>query len=207
MLQLTEKFKGTTTVGIVCKDGVVLAADRRASLGNIIYARNVTKIHKIDEHLAIAGAGDVGDILNLVRLLRAEAKLYYSQSGKRMSVKALATLLANIMNGAKYFPYLAWFLVGGYDEKPKLYSVDMVGGITEDKYATAGSGMEFAYSILDSEYKDNLTLEEGIKLAVKAINTAIKRDVFSGDGILVVTITKEGYKELSDSELEATLKQ
>ncbi|HII60401.1 archaeal proteasome endopeptidase complex subunit beta [Pyrococcus horikoshii] len=207
MLQLTEKFKGTTTVGIVCKDGVVLAADRRASLGNIIYARNVTKIHKIDEHLAIAGAGDVGDILNLVRLLRAEAKLYYSQSGKRMSVKALATLLANIMNGAKYFPYLAWFLVGGYDEKLKLYSVDMVGGITEDKYATAGSGMEFAYSILDSEYKDNLTLEEGIKLAVKAINTAIKRDVFSGDGILVVTITKEGYKELSDSELEATLKQ
>jgi len=204
---LTEKFKGTTTVGIVCKDGVVLAADRRASLGNIIYARNVTKIHKIDEHLAIAGAGDVGDILNLVRLLRAEAKLYYSQSGKRMSVKALATLLANIMNGAKYFPYLAWFLVGGYDEKLKLYSVDMVGGITEDKYATAGSGMEFAYSILDSEYKDNLTLEEGIKLAVKAINTAIKRDVFSGDGILVVTITKEGYKELSDSELEATLKQ
>lgn len=204
---MTEKFKGTTTVGIVCKDGVVLAADRRASLGNIIYARNVTKIHKIDEHLAIAGAGDVGDILNLVRLLRAEAKLYYSQSGKRMSVKALATLLANIMNGAKYFPYLAWFLVGGYDEKPKLYSVDMVGGITEDKYATAGSGMEFAYSILDSEYKDNLTLEEGIKLAVKAINTAIKRDVFSGDGILVVTITKEGYKELSDSELEATLKQ
>ena len=204
---MTEKFKGTTTVGIVCKDGVVLAADRRASLGNIIYARNVTKIHKIDEHLAIAGAGDVGDILNLVRLLRAEAKLYYSQSGKRMSVKALATLLANIMNGAKYFPYLAWFLVGGYDEKLKLYSVDMVGGITEDKYATAGSGMEFAYSILDSEYKDNLTLEEGIKLAVKAINTAIKRDVFSGDGILVVTITKEGYKELSDSELEATLKQ
>lgn len=177
---MTEKFKGTTTVGIVCKDGVVLAADRRASLGNIIYARNVTKIHKIDEHLAIAGAGDVGDILNLVRLLRAEAKLYYSQSGKRMSVKALATLLANIMNGAKYFPYLAWFLVGGYDEKLKLYSVDMVGGITEDKYATAGSGMEFAYSILDSEYKDNLTLEEGIKLAVKAINTAIKRDVFSG---------------------------
>lgn len=81
-MQLTEKFKGTTTVGIVCKDGVVLAADRRASLGNIIYARNVTKIHKIDEHLAIAGAGDVGDILNLVRLLRAEAKLYYSQSGK-----------------------------------------------------------------------------------------------------------------------------
>ncbi|WP_048055449.1 archaeal proteasome endopeptidase complex subunit beta [Pyrococcus sp. NA2] len=207
MLQLTEKFKGTTTVGIVCKDGVVLAADRRASLGNIVYARNVTKIHKIDEHLAIAGAGDVGDILNLVRLLRAEAKLYYAQFGREMSARALATLLANILNGYKYFPYMAWFLVGGYDEKARLYSVDAVGGITEDKYMAAGSGMEFAYSILDAEYSDDITVKEGVKLAVKAINTAIKRDVFSGDGILVVTITKEGYSEISNAKLKAILKQ
>ncbi|CAB49664.1 archaeal proteasome endopeptidase complex subunit beta [Pyrococcus abyssi] len=207
MLQLTEKFKGTTTVGIVCSDGVVLAADRRASLGNIVYAKNVTKIHKIDEHLAIAGAGDVGDILNLVRLLRAEAKLYYAQSGKRMSVKALATLLANMLNGARMLPYLAWFLVGGFDEKPRLYSVDMMGGITEDKYVAAGSGMEFAYSVLDSEYREDLKVREGIKIAVEAINSAIKRDVFSGDGIMVVTITEEGYRELSNSRLKAILRQ
>ncbi|AAL81528.1 proteasome endopeptidase complex, archaeal, beta subunit [Pyrococcus furiosus DSM 3638] len=206
MLHLKEKLKGTTTVGLVCKEGVVLAADTRASLGNIIYAKNVTKIHKIDEHLAIAGAGDVGDILNLVRLLKAEANLYKSTVGKEMSVKALATLLANILNGSKYFPYLGWFLVGGYDEKPRLFSVDMVGGITEDNYAAAGSGMEFAYSILDSEYREEMSVNDGIKLAVKAINVAIKRDVFTGDGLLVVTITKDGYKEYRGAELEKMLK-
>ncbi|RLF89929.1 proteasome endopeptidase complex, archaeal, beta subunit [Thermococci archaeon] len=207
MLHLTEELKGTTTVGIVCRDGVVLAADKRASFGNIVYARNVTKIHKIDEHLAIAGAGNVGDILNLVRLLRAEAKLYRANVGKPMSVKGLATLLANILNEAKYFPYSAWFLVGGYDNKPRIFSVDMVGGVTEDNYVAAGSGMEFAYSVLDSGYKKELGVKEGIKLAVKAINIATKRDVFSGDGILVVTITKEGYKEVQNLELKTFLRQ
>ncbi|AFK22921.1 putative proteasome, subunit beta [Pyrococcus sp. ST04] len=173
----------------------------------MVYARNVTKIHKVDEHLAIAGAGDVGDILSLVRLLRAEARLYKANVGKPMSVKALATLLANILNGTKYFPYFVWFLVGGYDEEPRMFSVDMAGGVTEDKYVAAGSGMEFAYSVLDSEYKEDLSVKEGIKLAVKAINVAIKRDVFSGDGILVVTITREGYQEYSNSTLKAILRQ
>ncbi|AMM54719.1 archaeal proteasome endopeptidase complex subunit beta [Pyrococcus kukulkanii] len=207
MLHLTEKLKGTTTVGIVCKDGVVLAADKRASFGNMVYTKNVTKIHKIDEHLAIAGAGSVGDILNLVRVLRAEAKLYRANVGKPMSVKGLATLLANILNGTKYFPYSVWFLVGGYDDKPRVFSVDMVGGVTEDNYVAAGSGMEFAYSVLDSEYRENIGVKEGIKLAIKAINAATKRDVFSGDGILVVTITEEGYRELKNSELKTLLRQ
>ncbi|AEH24414.1 archaeal proteasome endopeptidase complex subunit beta [Pyrococcus yayanosii] len=203
---MTEKFKGTTTVGIVCRDGVVLAADRRASLGNMVYAKNVTKIYQIDERLAIAGAGNVGDILSLVRLLRAEVRLYRSRVGRSMSAKALATLLANILNGTRYFPYLVWFLVGGYDDAPRLYSVDMAGGITEDKYVAAGSGMEFAFSILDSQYKPEMSVEEGVKLAVRAINSAIKRDVFTGEGITVVTITEKGYRELSEEEVNTILK-
>lgn len=201
-----SKFKGTTTVGIVCKNGVVLAADRRAALGNMIMAKNVTKIFQIDEHLALAGAGDVGDILSLVRMLRAEAKLYRARVGREMSVKALATLTANILNGTKYFPYFGWFLIGGYDEKPRIYSVDMAGGMTEDNYVSAGSGMEFAYAVLENEYKEDMSVDEGVKLAVKAINTAIKRDVFTGDGIMVVKVTKEGYRELSKNEVDKILK-
>nr|WP_206204905.1 MULTISPECIES: archaeal proteasome endopeptidase complex subunit beta [unclassified Thermococcus] len=201
-----SKFKGTTTVGIVCKGGVVLAADMRAALGNMIMAKNVTKIFQIDEHLALAGAGDVGDILSLVRMLRAETRLYRARVGREMSVKALATLTANILNGTRYFPYFGWFLIGGYEEKPRIYSVDMAGGMTEDKYVSAGSGMEFAYAILENEYKENMHVDEGVKLAVKAINTAIKRDVFTGDGIMVATITKEGYKELSREEVGEILK-
>ncbi|WP_048159855.1 archaeal proteasome endopeptidase complex subunit beta [Thermococcus barophilus] len=201
-----SKFKGTTTVGIVCNDGVVLAADMRATIGNMVMSKNVTKIFQIDEHLALAGAGNVGDILSLVRMLRAETKLYRARVGREMSVKALATLTANILNGTKYFPYFGWFLIGGYDEKPNLYSVDMAGGMTEDKYVSAGSGMEFAYAVLENEYKEDMSVDEGVKLAVKAINTAIKRDVFTGDGILVVKITKEGYRELDKKEVDKILK-
>ena len=202
-----DKIKGTTTVGIVCKDGVVLTADRRASLGNMVISKGVTKIFQVDDHLALAGAGTVGDILSLVRALRAEAKLYRAKVGKEMSTKALATLTSNILSGRKYLPYFGWFLIGGYDEKPSLYSIDMAGGITEDKYVSAGSGMEFAYSILDNEYSEKITLKNGVKLAIKAINTAIKRDVFTGDGIMSVIIDKEGYKELSKEEVEKILKK
>ena len=202
-----DKIKGTTTVGIVCKDGVVLTADRRASLGNMVISKGVTKIFQVDDHLALAGAGTVGDILSLVRALRAEAKLYRAKVGKEMSTKALATLTSNILSGRKYLPYFGWFLIGGYDEKPSLYSIDMTGGITEDKYVSAGSGMEFAYSILDNEYSEKITLKNGVKLAIKGINTAIKRDVFTGDGIMVITIDKEGYRELSKEEVEKILKK
>lgn len=202
-----DKIKGTTTVGIVCKDGVVLTADRRASLGNMVISKGVTKIFQVDDHLALAGAGAVGDILSLVRALRAESKLYRAKVGKEMSTKALATLTSNILSGRKYLPYFGWFLIGGYDEKPSLYSIDMAGGITEDKYVSAGSGMEFAYSILDNEYSEKITLNNGVKLAIKAINAAIKRDVFTGDGIMVVTIDREGYRELSKEEVEKLLKK
>jgi len=202
-----DKIKGTTTVGIVCKDGVVLTADRRASLGNMVISKGVTKIFQVDDHLALAGAGTVGDILSLVRALRAEAKLYRAKVGKEMSTKALATLTSNILSGKKHLPYFGWFLIGGHDEKPSLYSIDMAGGITEDKYVSAGSGMEFAYSILDNEYSEKITLKNGVKLAIKATNTAIKRDVFTGDGIMSVIIDKEGYRELSKEEVEKILKK
>nr|WP_206205546.1 archaeal proteasome endopeptidase complex subunit beta [Thermococcus sp. MV5] len=202
-----DKIKGTTTVGIVCSDGVVLAADRRASLGNMVISREVTKIFQVDDHLVLAGAGSVGDILSLVRVLRAQARLYKAKVGKEMSTKALATLTSNVLSGRRYFPYFGWFLIGGYDESPKLYSVDMAGGITEDKYVSAGSGMEFAYSVLDNEYNEKITIKKGVKLAIKAINTAIKRDVFTGDGIMVVVISEEGYKELSKEEVEKILKK
>ena len=202
-----DKIKGTTTVGIVCSDGVVLAADRRASLGNMVISREVTKIFQVDDHLVLAGAGSVGDILSLVRVLRAQARLYKAKVGKEMSTKALATLTSTVLSGRRYFPYFGWFLIGGYDEGPKLYSIDMAGGITEDKYVSAGSGMEFAYSVLDNEYNEKITLKTGVKLAIKAINTAIKRDVFTGDGIMVVIISEEGYKELSKEEVEKILKK
>ncbi|WP_461864703.1 archaeal proteasome endopeptidase complex subunit beta [Thermococcus sp.] len=203
---MTDKLKGTTTVGIACSNGVVLAADRRASIGNMIMSKDVTKIFKIDEHSALAGAGSVGDILSLVRVLRSESSLYKARVGKEMSVRALATLTSNILHGNRFMPYFGWFLIGGFYGKGELYSVDMAGGLTEDRFAAAGSGMEFAYAVLENEYRENMPVDDAIKLAVKAINTAMRRDVFTGDGIMVVKITKEGYRELDKDEIEKILK-
>jgi len=202
---LTEKLKGTTTVGIVCRDGVVLAADRRASLGNMVLSDSVTKIFQIDEHLALAGAGSVGDILSLVRLLRAEAKLYRAKAGREMSVRALATLTSNVLHGNRFMPYFGWFLIAGYDSKPALYSIDMAGGITEDKFTAAGSGMEFAFSILEDGFREDMSLEEGIKLVLRAMKAATRRDIFTGGGIMLITVTKDGYKEYSKEDIETLL--
>ncbi|WP_461866542.1 archaeal proteasome endopeptidase complex subunit beta [Thermococcus sp.] len=204
---MADKLKGTTTVGIACSDGIVLAADRRASISNMVMSKNVTKIFKIDEHSALAGAGNVGDILGLVRVLRSESSLYKARVGKKMSVKALATLTSNILHRNRLMPYLGWFLIGGFDGEGRLYSIDMAGGLTDDKFAAAGSGMEFAYAVLESEYKKDIKVKEAIKLAVKAINIAMRRDIFTGDGIMVVKITKDGYKELGKDEIEAILKE
>ncbi|WP_048147931.1 archaeal proteasome endopeptidase complex subunit beta [Palaeococcus ferrophilus] len=203
---MTGHIKGTTTVGIVCKDGVVLAADKRGSYGNMIMTKNATKVFQVEDHLAVAGAGSVGDILGLVRVLRAEVSLYRARVGKPMSVKAFATLTANILQGSKYYPYFAWFLIGGYDERPGLYSVDPIGGITEDRYVSAGSGMEFAYAILEENYRSNMTVKTGVKLAVRAINAALKRDVYTGDGITLVVVDKNGYREMSKEDIAAILK-
>ncbi|WP_297067380.1 archaeal proteasome endopeptidase complex subunit beta [Thermococcus sp.] len=203
---MTEKLKGTTTVGVVCRDGAVLAADKRASYGNMIMSKGVTKIFRIDDHLALAGAGNVGDILSLVRLLRAESRLYRAKVGQEMSVSALATLTANVLHNTRFAPYFGWFLVAGHDVKPALYSIDMAGGLTDDKFTAAGSGMEFAFAILEAGYREGMPLEEGVKLALRAINTAMRRDVFTGDGITLVKVTPEGYIEMGRDEIEALLK-
>ena len=200
---MAEKLKGTTTVGVVCRDGVVLAADRRASLGNMVLSDNVTKVFWIDDHLALAGAGSVGDILSFVRLLRSEAKLYRARVGREMSVKALATLASNVLHGGRGYAYFAWFLLGGYDSAPRLYSIDAAGGLTEDRFTAAGSGMEFAFSILESGFKEDMPLEEGVKLALNAVGAATRRDVFTGGGVTLITITEDGHREWTEEELKA----
>ena len=111
-----------------------------------------------------------------------------------------------MLHGTRHLPYFAWFLVGGYDSGPELYSIDAAGGVTKERFIAAGSGMEFALAILEENFSEEMPLEEGVKLAARAVKAAIKRDVYTGEGITLVTITKEGYRELSREELEAILK-
>lgn len=198
-----EGLKGTTTIGLVCKDGVVLASERRATMGTFIASREAKKIYQLDDTLAMTTAGSVGDAQQLARIMTAEAKLYKMRRNKPMSPKAASTLLANVLSGSKYFPFLVQLLVGGMNsEGPSLFSLDPVGGqIEEKRIAATGSGSLVAYGVLEDRYTEDIVVDEGVKLAIRALHTAMKRDAASGDGIEVVKITRDGFTNLSEEEV------
>lgn len=191
-----EPLKGTTTVGIVFRDGVVLAADKRASMANFIAGKGVDKIHPVADKMALTLAGSVGDAQTLVRLIRAELELYKYAKGASMSVKSAATLLSNVLQGNKYFPYYVQLVIAGYDEQPQLFDLDPFGGLIPEKYTSTGSGSITAYGYLDAHFKENLAEDEAVKLAVNSVHAAMKRDSATGEGIDAVVITDKGVKRL-----------
>jgi len=199
---LTKKT-GTTTLGIVCKDGVVIATEQRATMGHLIAHKATQKLYKIDEHLALATAGLVGDLQVLARYLNAEANLYRLKRDVRMPVKSAATLMSNILNQRKFYPYYVQLILGGYDDTGGyVYSLDAAGGAIPDKYTSAGSGSPFVFGVLEDNYKDNMTIEEGIDIAVRAITAAKNRDSASGGMIDVAVITKDGFKSIPKEDIK-----
>ncbi|HEY3420824.1 MAG TPA: archaeal proteasome endopeptidase complex subunit beta [Methanomassiliicoccales archaeon] len=195
---------GTTTIGIVNSDGVVLASEHRATMGNFIAHKETQKVFKIDDNLGLTTAGLVGDAQVLARYVKAEVELYKLRRQAPMSVKAAATLMSNILRrggGSQGFFYVG-LIVGGHDsEGGHVYSLDAAGGSIPDNYISVGSGSPYAYGVLEDHYKKDLPLSDSIDLAIRALNAAMKRDSASGDGMAIITITKDGYVEVSDEEI------
>lgn len=202
----TEKSnlkKGTTTVGLTCKDGVVIATEHRATMGTLIAHKKTQKLFKIDENIGLTVAGLVGDAQVLARYLRAEAELYRMKHKSPMPLVAASTLLANILNGRKFYPYWVQLIVAGVDiDGNHVYSLDAAGGSIPDDYVTTGSGSPYVYGVLEDHFKMGISLDEGADLAIRGLHAAIKRDSASGNGISVAMISSKGFKELSDEEVE-----
>lgn len=200
-------LKGTTTVGIKCTDGVVFASERRASMGNLVAHKVAEKVFKIDDHIGTTIAGSVSDAQVLMKYISAEVALYKMRNGEPISVEAAASLCANILHSSRGMPLYVQTLLGGVDEEgAKIYSMDPTGGMVEDKFVSTGSGSTFAYGVLEDRYHDDLTMDEGIDIALKCLKSAVARDVYSGDGLLVATIdADEGFKMLSEEEISAKL--
>jgi proteasome beta subunit len=204
MSETEKKFlKGTTTVGVTFNGGVVLAADKRAVMETFIAAKEVDKIHLIGDKIALTLAGSVGDAQSLVRMMRAEIELYKYSKGSDITVAGAATLLANILQGNKYFPYLVQLILAGYDDKPRLFDLDPLGGLLPERYVATGSGSITAYGLLDENFRDGLNESDAVRLAAKAVAAAMKRDNATGEGIDVVVITRSGARRIPKSEAAA----
>lgn len=204
-----EQYKGTTTVGLVCDGGVVLATERRATMGNFIASKDAKKIYQIDDNVGMTTAGMVGDAQALARSIAVESKLYKIRRQEPMTVGATVTLLSNILSGNRYFPYYVQLIIGGVDKKgPSLYSLDAFGGqLTEKKAVATGSGSPVAYGVLEDRYIDNMPIDEGVALAIRALHTSMKRDSASGDGIDVVKITSKGYETVDEADISNRIKE
>lgn len=190
---LPKMKTGTTTVAMKIKNGVILAADNRATMGLFVANKNAKKVHRIQDYMAITIAGGVADALYLIDLLKAETEIYKLRNSKPIGVEQTAKLLQNILYNQKGV-FQVGHLLGGYTEKDgaKIYDIGGYGSLLEEDYASVGSGSTFAMGILETEWKEDLNSEDGINLAAKAVRSAIIRDMASGNGIDIIAILKGG---------------
>ena len=207
-----EKFMiprtGTCTVGIVCKDAIILAADERISGGEGLIMGRIKKIVKLTDNIVVTTAGNVSDIQYVIRLARAELELKRVKAKKLPTVKEAANLFASLCyeNIRKFSTVvgISHFIMGGKDSNGYfLYDITPDGSVVEEKkFATSGAyGSIIGLGLLDNEFKANSTPEEGKKIAIKVITTAIKRDATVGEGIDVVVIDKNGVSEIKEEKI------
>ncbi len=189
-------YGGATAVGIKTKKAVVLAAERRFSYGGFILSKTAKKVFKITDRIAVAGAGLIADIQAIDKIIKAEIRYYEVTMNKEITVKAAAKLLSSILYSYKFMPMFSEFIIGGRDiEGYHLYVMDPLGSLIEDNYAAIGSGAPIAIGIIESEYKDDLDINELKSIAVKSIKAAISRDSMSGDGIDLIVISDKVEEE------------
>jgi len=187
---------GATTIGVVCSDGVILASEKRVSYGYMIMSRVGKKVFKITDRIGAACAGLVSDMQILVRQAEAYANLFGLDSGRPIAVKSAAKVMSNLLFSRRLVPLITQTIIGGIDEDgPSIYILDVLGSVIPDKFAAVGSGAEIAVGVLEEGFNEKMTIKEAKDLVVRAVKSAVRRDIMSGDGADFLVITKEGLQE------------
>lgn len=205
---------GTSILGIVCKDGVVMAADRRATAGNLIMSKNTQKALKLNDYLVVSGTGMASDIDMLQKIVAAELRIKELRSKQRPTVKEAANLISMMsyrnIRQFSTIPSIAGTLIAGFnaDGSFELYTIEPAGSIAkvEDYDANFSSGMPFILGLLERQYKKDITLKQGVELALEAIKASTQRDVGSGNGIDIFAITKDSIKQVIEQTIEPNFK-
>ncbi len=193
---------GTTTLAIACPDGVVMATEKRATMGHLIGHKRTQKLFQVDDHLALTTAGLVGDAQMIARYLQAQAQLYRFKRDQALPVRGAATMLGNLLNGAKFAPYWVQLIVGGYDNRGgSIYSVDAAGGAIPETWTVTGSGSSFVYGVLEDRLEEGAKAKEAIDMAIRGLNAAMRRDSASGNGMDIAVIDGKGMRSLSEEDI------
>jgi proteasome beta subunit len=200
-------FKGTTTVGAISTNGVILASDTRVTMGSLVVHKRGKKVYKIDNHLAMTISGVVADAQRTVEIIKASSRMYKLERKSPIPVSAASRLVANLFFSNRLSPFVAQIIIGGVDESgPHLFTIDPFGSITEEKCVATGSGSPIAYGVLEQKYREGLPVQEALQIVVQSIHSAMKRDVGSGDSFDISVIDEKGYRELSEDQKRQILK-
>ena len=188
---------GATTIGLIFKDGVLLASEKRISYGYLVVSKVGKKVFKITDHIGAACAGLVSDMQVLIREVEAYSNLFKLDVGRPISVRSAAKLMSNLLFNRRMAPLITQTIIGGIDNEggPSLYSLDPLGSVLPDKYTVVGSGTEIAMGVIEDGYEENMNAEKAKELVTRAMKSAISRDIMSGDGIDFLIITKDGIQE------------
>jgi proteasome beta subunit len=204
----TGILKGTTTLGVVCRDGVILGTDTRATMGTYVASKHAKKVYQITDNLAMTIAGGVAVAQKVVEILQVNSRLYELEKNRPILVKSAARLVSNLLfqNREVGMPLPMQALVGGFDETgPHVFNLDPYGSLIEEKMVSTGSGSPFAYGVLEAEFKEDSSVQKMLPVVVRAVDAAMKRDIASGDSFDIVVIDGKGFRELSQEEKQKIL--
>jgi proteasome beta subunit len=201
-------YHGTTTVGLVCSDGVILATDTRVTAGGFIAHKRGKKLLQVDENIAVTISGGVADAQSVVDSLRYYARMYKVEKGISLPIKSAARIISNILYSSRYYPYIAIVLVGGVDSTGgSLYNVDFFGSILKENVTSTGSGSPVALGVLEEGFHEGMTVAKALPLAANAIIAATHRNVATGDHFDIAIIDKSGFREVSETDKDKLLAQ
>jgi len=206
--QLGMVLKGTTTVGVVCNDGVIMATDTRATAGFFVAHKQAKKVFPIANHVAMTIAGLVADCQTMYDILKVNANLFKFETKRPMPVASVARLAANILFYSRTVPLQMQAIVGGVDlTGPRMFALDPFGTVTEETCFSTGSGSPIALGVLESDFREDALVGGTLPVVVQAIRSAMSRDIGTGDSFDVAVVDKAGYRELSTEEKEKLLKK
>lgn len=200
---MEEAFQGTV-VGLIYEDGSVLASDSRTTARYLVRSKKEKKIHKIQDNIGVAISGLGGDARSVVDTMKSESNLYRIKKEKPIPTNSLARLTSNIFHARKMMPYIVSMILTGYEEEgSELYFIDPAGGnLQEDNFASAGTGSQVAYGVLEQNYEESMDKDQALRLAGQSIKQAIERDAATGDDVSIVDISSDGYEEVSEDKVE-----